>query len=60
MKTPPLWGLRASPPYLHDGRTPSVDAAIRAHDGEGKASRDRYAALSPTARQQLLDFLLSL
>ena len=60
MKTPPLWGLRASPPYLHDGRAPTVDAAIRAHDGEGKASRDRYAALTPTQQQQLIDFLLSL
>ncbi len=60
MKTPPLWGLRASPPYLHDGRAPNVDAAIRAHDGEGKASRDQYVGLSPTQRQQLLDFLQTL
>lgn len=60
MKTAPLWGLRASPPYLHDGRAPTIDAAIVAHDGEGKASRDRYNALSPTAKQQLIDFLLSL
>jgi CxxC motif-containing protein (DUF1111 family) len=60
MKTAPLWGLRASAPYLHDGRAPNVDAAIRAHDGEAKASRDQYNALSATARQQLLDFLLSL
>ena len=60
MKTAPLWGLRASPPYLHDGRAPTVDAAIRGHDGEAKGSRDRYNALSPTARQQLIDFLLTL
>ena len=60
MKTPPLWGLRASAPYLHDGRAPSVDAAIRAHDGEAKGSRDRYNALSPPQRQQLLDFLNSI
>lgn len=60
MKTPPLWGLRASPPYLHDGRAPSVDAAIRAHDGEAKISRDQYVGLSATQRQQLLDFLQTL
>lgn len=60
MKTAPLWGLRASAPYLHDGRAPSIDAAIRAHDGEAKGSRDRYNALTPTQRQQLIDFLNSI
>ena len=60
MKTAPLWGLRASAPYLHDGRAPNVDAAIRAHDGEAKGSRDRYNALTPAQKQQLLDFLNSI
>ena len=36
MKTAPLWGLRARTPLLHDGRAPSVDAAIRLHDGEAR------------------------
>lgn len=57
MKTPPLWGLRASAPYLHDGRATTVDAAIRAHDGEGAASRERYVRLPNALRQQLLAFL---
>ncbi len=57
MKTPPLWGLRASAPYLHDGRASTVDAAIRAHDGEGAAARDRYGRLTPQLRQNLLEFL---
>ncbi len=60
MKTAPLWGLRASAPYLHDGRAPNVDAAIRAHDGEAKGSRDRYNVLTPAQKQQLLDFLNSI
>jgi CxxC motif-containing protein (DUF1111 family) len=60
MKTPPLWGLRASAPYLHDGRAGSVDQAIRAHAGEATVSRDRYRALDATLRQQLLDFLNSI
>ena len=60
MKTSPLWGLRASAPYLHDGRAGTVDAAIRAHDGEGKSSRDHYVTLPPAQQQQLIDFLLSL
>ncbi len=60
MKTPPLWGVRASAPYLHDGRAPSLDAAIRAHDGEAKAARDKFNALPSAQRQQLLDFLNSI
>ena len=39
-KTPPLWGLRASAPYLHDGRAATVDTAIRLHSGEAAHSRD--------------------
>jgi CxxC motif-containing protein (DUF1111 family) len=57
MRTAPLWGLRASGPYLHDGRAATVDDAIRGHDGEAAGSRDRYQRLTPTQRQQLLDFL---
>ncbi len=60
MRTAPLWGLRASAPYLHDGRAPTVDDAIRAHDGEASPSRDRYLKLKPRALQELLDFLHSL
>ncbi|OYW73770.1 MAG: hypothetical protein B7Z37_20270 [Verrucomicrobia bacterium 12-59-8] len=60
MRTAPLWGLRASAPYLHDGRAQTIDAAIKAHDGEAKASRDRYQKLSKQQVQQLLDFLLSI
>jgi CxxC motif-containing protein (DUF1111 family) len=57
MKTPPLWGLRVSAPYLHDGRAATVDQAIRMHDGEARRSRDRYNGLTAQMRQQLLDFL---
>ena len=60
MKTPPLWGLRFTPRYLHDGRANTVDQAIRLHDGEGAVARDRYIGLTATQRQQLLDYLGSL
>jgi CxxC motif-containing protein (DUF1111 family) len=60
MRSAPLWGLRASAPYLHDGRAPSVDDAIRAHEGEGARSRDRYKQLTPRQRRDLLDFLGSI
>ena len=60
MRTSPLWGLRASGPYLHDGRASTPDDAIRAHDGEGKVPRDRFVQLSPALRKTLLDYLNSL
>jgi CxxC motif-containing protein (DUF1111 family) len=60
LRTTPLWGLRASAPYLHDGRAPSIDAAIRGHDGEAKGSRDRFLKLSIQQQQQVVDFLKSL
>ena len=60
IKTPPLWGLRVSAPYLHDGRAATVDQAIRQHDGEARRVRDRYVGLTPALRQQILDFLNSL
>ena len=46
--------------YLHDGRAPDLDAAIRAHGGEGKGARTRYLALSDPERQALIDFVGSL
>lgn len=60
MRTAPLWGLRASAPYLHDGSAPNLDQAIRAHDGEARNSRERYLHLNLTQKQQVLDFLKSL
>lgn len=57
MRTPPLWGLPARDSYLHEGRSSTVDGAIRAYEGEGTFSRDRYIRMNPQQRQQLLDFL---
>ncbi len=60
MRTPPLWGLRLRKTYLHDGRAPTLDAAIRAHAGQGQASNTRYTALSANDQQALIEFLGSL
>lgn len=60
MRTEPLWGLRFVNRYLHDGRATTLDQAIAAHAGQGAASRDRFNALTPAARQQLIAFLQSL
>lgn len=60
MKTPPLWGVKASAPYLHDGRARTLDDAIRAHDGEGSFSRTNYLNLTTDQKNLLIQFLNSL
>jgi CxxC motif-containing protein (DUF1111 family) len=60
MRTAPLWGLRVVTTLLHDGRTTDLEEAIHAHDGQGRASRDGFEALSATDRAKLLAFLRSL
>ncbi|MBX6314936.1 MAG: hypothetical protein IRY99_18765 [Isosphaeraceae bacterium] len=59
-RTPPLWGLRDSGPYLHDGRAATLEQAIALHGGEGALSAERFFALPPEERSQLLSFLKSL
>jgi CxxC motif-containing protein (DUF1111 family) len=59
-RTPPLWGLRDSPPYLHDGRANSIDEAIQLHGGEASAAAQHYRQLPPRDQAQLQSFLLSL
>jgi CxxC motif-containing protein (DUF1111 family) len=59
-RTPPLWGLRDSAPYLHDGRARSIDEAIRLHGGEASAAAQRYRQLPAREQAQLESFLRSL
>jgi len=58
--TRPLWGLADTGPYLHDGRAPTIDDAIRAHGGEAQPVTDRYAALAEADRVALRVYLGSL
>jgi CxxC motif-containing protein (DUF1111 family) len=61
MMTAPLWGLQYKVPYLHNGSaTNSVAAAITAHAGDAAAAESRYANLTATQQQELIDFILSL
>lgn len=57
MRTAPLWGLRMSAPYLHDGRAATISAAILAHDGEGANARARFSRLPAGSLADLLAFL---
>lgn len=60
-RTPPLWGLKyLGPPYLHDGRADSLDAAILLHGGEATQSVTRFKALSSHDMKWLTDFLNSI
>jgi CxxC motif-containing protein (DUF1111 family) len=59
-RTPPLWGVAHSAPYLHDGRAATLDEAIRLHGGEADATTKRYAALDIGDRQAVVAFLRSL
>jgi CxxC motif-containing protein (DUF1111 family) len=59
-RTPPLWGLRDSAPYLHDGRADTISAAVAFHGGEGFVSARNFQKLSVRERQQMELFLHSL
>jgi CxxC motif-containing protein (DUF1111 family) len=59
-RTAPLRGLRDTAPYFHDGRSPTVEEAVRRHDGEALAVRQAFEALTPTERAALIAFLLGL
>jgi CxxC motif-containing protein (DUF1111 family) len=59
-RTPPLWGVADSAPYLHDGRAPTLEDAIRLHGGQGARSSKRFAALNDHEKGQLMAFLKTL
>jgi len=60
MRTAPLWGARFNTQFLHDGRAKTLRAAIVAHDGQGRASRDAFARLSTSDQNLLIRFVNSL
>ncbi len=59
-RTPPLWGLRVTAPYMHNGLADSIEAAILMHTNEAQDSRDAYLELSFIEQVALLAFLHSL
>jgi CxxC motif-containing protein (DUF1111 family) len=60
MRTAPLWGARFNTQFLHDGRARNLREAILAHDGQGRAARNNFAALSTLEQSLLLRFVNSL
>ena len=59
-RTPPLWGVRDSAPYLHDGRAESLEQAIAMHGGESEHITRAFFALTPQERFKLISFLKTL
>ena len=59
-RTPPLWGVRDSAPYLHDGRADTIADAFKMHGGEGLAAAKAFEKLTLQQQLQLDIFLQSL
>jgi CxxC motif-containing protein (DUF1111 family) len=59
-RTPPLWGVADSAPYLHDGRASTLPEAIRLHGGQGRRAAHRFEQLAAAEQEQLVAFLQTL
>jgi CxxC motif-containing protein (DUF1111 family) len=59
-RTPPLWGVADSAPYLHDGRAATLQEAIQMHGGQGQRSARNFASLGREEQTQLIGFLKTL
>jgi CxxC motif-containing protein (DUF1111 family) len=62
-RSTPLWGVGQRIFFLHDGRTPNLVDAIRAHSSPGSEANavvGNFQQLTVTDRQAIIDFLRSL
>ena len=59
-RTPPLWGVSATAPYLHDGRASTLVEAILYHGGEALPAVKNFLRLSPADRTAVVEFLKTL
>lgn len=59
-RTPPLWGVADSGPWLHDGRAKTLEEAICTHGGQGFRSVVAFARLTTSQRSQVIEFLKTL
>jgi CxxC motif-containing protein (DUF1111 family) len=56
-KTPALWGVADSAPYMHDGSAPTLRDAILKHGGDASSVREKFKALRAEDQAALLAFL---
>jgi CxxC motif-containing protein (DUF1111 family) len=59
-RTPALWGVADSAPYMHDGRAATLSDAIDAHRGQAARSARAFASASSTKQLSLVTFLQTL
>jgi CxxC motif-containing protein (DUF1111 family) len=60
-KTPPLWGVADSAPYMHDGSAATLADAIAAHHGEARHVAKRFRKeLDDDGRRAIIEFLKTL
>ncbi|RKY22079.1 MAG: hypothetical protein DRQ55_02185 [Planctomycetota bacterium] len=59
-RTPPLWGIRDTAPYMHDGRAETLVDAIAAHAGEAAGIAAGFASAPVDEQDALLAFLRDL
>jgi CxxC motif-containing protein (DUF1111 family) len=59
-RTPPLWGVADSAPYLHDGRAATLEEAVTRHGGEAAGVAKRYEKLPAQDRAAVMAFMRSL
>jgi hypothetical protein len=59
--TPPLWGIRGTAPYLHDGRAKTLLDSVLLHGGgDDVASVNAFKALSADDQSKIVEFMGSL
>ena len=58
--TKKLWGAANERPYFHHGRFTTLREATIAHDGEARASRIAFEALTAGQQDRVIEFLKSL
>ncbi|MEQ1568221.1 MAG: di-heme oxidoredictase family protein [Myxococcota bacterium] len=56
-RTPPLWGMATTAPYMHDGTALTIREAIARHEGEAAAIRAAFDALPVADQDLLLEFV---
>ena len=59
-RTPPLWGVRNSAPYMHDGRAATIEEAIQLHNGQAQTSLTKFQDLTKQQQAELVGFVRSL
>ncbi len=59
-RTPPLWGVADSGPYMHDGRAATLVEAIELHGGQGASAAHRFFTSPKYLRDELIAFLKTL